>query len=71
MMVYITLLLILMMLVTISKIMIIYFGFTEAAPMVDYMNNLVLATVLLKSSAVLINFLIGEVKNGKQRTPYL
>jgi len=62
-MIYTTLVILLMVLSAVSKITVIYFGLTGIMPMFDYMNNLIVAVFLLKASAILINFIIGEIRN--------
>lgn len=67
-MIYITIIVLLMVLSTISRAFVIYFGLTEIMPMFDYMNSLIMVALSLKATFVLVNFTIGELRNGRIST---
>lgn len=64
-MIYITIIVLLMILSSISRAFVIYFGLTEIMPMFDYMNSLIMVALSLKATFVLVNFTIGEIRNGR------
>jgi len=64
-MIYATIVILLMILSILGRIIVTYFGITEMKPMMDYMNNLIMIFLLIKSSIVLLNFILGELKHEK------